>query len=103
MRAAWRLCECRQAWDGNWTSRNMLVWLWETAGGGRLLAAVNCSAAPGQCYVSLPVAGLAGGVWALRDRMSETAYDRDGDELARSGLYLDLPGWGYHVFAMTRR
>ena len=27
-----------------------------------------------------------------------TIYERDGDELAGSGLYLDLPAWGYHVF-----
>ena len=99
----WRLCECRPAWNGNLTAKNLLVWLWETACNCRLLAAVNFSPAPAQCYVALPVAGLAGGAWELRDRMSEAGYDRDGDELARSGLYLDLPAWGYNVFAMTRR
>ena len=28
-------------------------------------------------------------------------YDRDGADLARQGLYLDLPAWGYHVFAVS--
>jgi hypothetical protein len=32
-----------------------------------------------------------------------TVYERDGDDLARRGLYLDLPAWGYHVFEVTRR
>jgi len=26
-------------------------------------------------------------------------YDRDGSDLGLRGLYLDLPPWGYHVFA----
>jgi hypothetical protein len=41
------------------------------------------------------------GAWRLNDVMSGTAYDRDGDDLATRGLYLDLPPWGYHVFEMT--
>ena len=30
--------------------------------------------------------------------MGDTAYDRDGTELADRGLYLDLGPWQYHVF-----
>jgi hypothetical protein len=32
--------------------------------------------------------------------MSEATYDRAGDELVSKGLYLDLPPWGHHVFAV---
>jgi hypothetical protein len=28
-------------------------------------------------------------------------YDRDGDGLTAQGLYLDLPAWGTHVFALA--
>jgi hypothetical protein len=27
-------------------------------------------------------------------------YTRRGDELARDGLYLDVPPWRHHVFAI---
>ena len=30
-----------------------------------------------------------------------TRYEREGDELARRGLYLDMPAWGHHVFEVT--
>jgi hypothetical protein len=32
-----------------------------------------------------------------------TTYERDGNDLDRRGLYLDLPAWGYHVFEVTAR
>jgi len=41
---------------------------------------------------------LRGRRWLLRDLLSPHAYERDGDELSRHGLYVDLPAWGYHVF-----
>jgi hypothetical protein len=28
------------------------------------------------------------------------AYERSGGELAREGLYLDVPPWRHHVFAL---
>jgi len=30
--------------------------------------------------------------------MGEAAYDRDGESLLSPGLYLDIPGWGFHLF-----
>jgi hypothetical protein len=33
--------------------------------------------------------------------MGPAAYDRRGDELMSKGLYLDMPAWGYHVFAIS--
>jgi hypothetical protein len=32
--------------------------------------------------------------------MSGAHYDREGGELVSSGLHVDLPPWGYHVFNM---
>jgi hypothetical protein len=38
----------------------------------------------------------------LRDLMKpSTVYERDVNELAGRGLYLDLPAWGYHIFDVT--
>ena len=35
----------------------------------------------------------------LQDLMSEACYEREGQNLRERGLYLDLPPWGFHLFA----
>jgi hypothetical protein len=97
----WRLWQCRPAWEGNATWENMIVFSW-TAGERRLLVAVNYAPVAGQCYVTLDLPGLAGATFALRDLTGEAQYERRGDGLGTSGLYLDMPPWGYHVFEMAR-
>jgi hypothetical protein len=44
---------------------------------------------------------LAGGVVRLKDLLGSAEYDRDGHILISSGLYLDLPPWGRHAFAIS--
>jgi hypothetical protein len=34
----------------------------------------------------------------LRDTLGEATFDRSGSDLLATGLYLDVPGWGYHAF-----
>jgi len=48
----------------------------------------------------MPWPDLDGRTWRLRDLMGTAVYDRAGADLARTGLYLDMPAWGYHVFAV---
>jgi len=33
--------------------------------------------------------------------MTHERLERDGNDLAAQGLYLDMPAWGYHVFRLT--
>ena len=68
----------------------------------RLLAAVNYAPTRGQCYVRLPWEDLRGRAAVLADLVNPTTrYERDGGDLARQGLYLDVPAWGHHVFEVT--
>jgi hypothetical protein len=96
----WQLLECAPAWDGNWTWDGFVAFAWHGAGGERLMVAVNYAANQGQCYVRLPFADLAGRSVRFNDLMADHTYDRAGSDIASSGLYLDLPPWGYHVFDM---
>ncbi len=96
----WRLLECMPAWDGNWTWDCFLAFAWEGAGGGRLLVAVNYAPNQSQCYVRLPWTDLAGRTMRLKDLMGPAEYDREGDGLLSTGLFLDLPAWGFHVFTL---
>jgi glycosidase len=96
----WRLLECRPAWDGNSTSDSFLVFAWRGPQNEPLLVTVNYSESQGQCYVKLPFKEFAGRLARFNDLMGPARYDRSGSDVISSGLYLDLPPWGYHVFSL---
>jgi hypothetical protein len=75
---------------------------WSRSDGTRLLVAVNFSAHDAQAFLELPWAELGGGCFRFRDRLGPWSYDRDGGDLSRRGLYLDVPAWRAHVFEVTR-
>ena len=62
--------------------------------------AVNYADHQSQCYVRLPVAAPRGAV-TLVDAMGTARFDRDADDLAAHGLFLDMPAWGYHVLEVV--
>ena len=97
----WQLLACRPAWDGNGTWDSFIAFSWTGPGDRRRLVAVNYSAHQSQCYVTVPWGDLEKQSWRLQDLSSSAAYDRQGSDLKRQGLYLDMPAWGYHVFAVT--
>jgi hypothetical protein len=95
----WGLLELVPAWEGNATWDDFLAWSWEAPDGRRLLIAVNYSDHQSQCYVRLPFPDLAS--VRLRDLLGVASLERDGSELQSRGLYLDLPPWGCHAFALS--
>ena len=88
------------AWDGNPSHEGFTASTWSDARGPRLLCVVNYRADRGQCRVRIVHPTLSGRVVSLSDRLGPEHYARDGDLLAGEGLYLDLPGWGYNLFAI---
>ena len=98
----WRLLECLPAWEGNVSCEAYIAWLWEGAGGERLLVAVNYAPHFSQCYVRLPLPDLRSRQWRLQDLLGEARYQRDGSDLHDRGLYLDEPPWKALVFAFDR-
>jgi glycosidase len=97
----WQLLECVPAWEGNGTWDCFIAWAWQGEDGQRRIVAVNYAANQSQCWVRIPFSDLAGRRVQVADRMGSARYERDGDELASRGLYLDLAAWGYHVFAVS--
>lgn len=98
-RGRWRLLECR-GWPDNMTCENLLAWIWETDE-ARCLVVVNFSPAPAQALVAGFGNDVAGAAWRLVD-LDGSAYVRDGGEMSDRGLYVDLPGWGFHVMDWSR-
>jgi hypothetical protein len=96
----WRLLECAPAWSDNWTWDCFIAALWDDQKGQRRLVAVNYADNQSQCYVRLALSGLGGRDVAFTDLLGPTSFVRDASDLQSRGLYLDMPAWGYHVFAM---
>lgn len=96
----WQVLECHQAWDDNDTWDQFIAFSWLGENRQRMLVTVNYGSIPGQCYVKLPLGDLEGRRFLLRDLMSESWFEREGDEMRAGGLYLELPPWGYHVFEL---
>ena len=95
----WRLCE-RSGWPDNRSYLNIVSWCW-TRDEERCLVVVNFSGDPAQARVHLPWDGLRGRMWRLDDAMSGKPYERSGDDMRESGLYVDLTAWGYHFFRLS--
>jgi hypothetical protein len=76
--------------------------LWQGPDEKQLLVAVNYAPNQSQCFVRLPFTDLDGRQWRLEDRMQETVYDRDGCDLQRRGLYLDVRPRQASVFTLTQ-
>jgi len=94
----WRLGECRPAGPGAGSFDDFITFTWEGDAASALLVAVNHGPARAQGFAPVPLPGLAHRRVALTDLLSGARDERDGDDLGARGLYLDLPGWGRHVF-----
>ena len=96
----WRLCE-RTGWPDNPSWQNLVAWCW-SKDDERYLVAVNLSDCPAQARIHTGWNNLAGRTWNLTDKLSGTVYERSGDELQSSGLYVDLAPWGYHLLSSMK-
>jgi hypothetical protein len=97
----WRLCN-REGWPDNASYERIVSWCWEN-GDERYLVAINLSAEPAQARIRIEWKDLGGHQWRLNDTLSGHTYERAGDDLAGSGLYVDLGPWSSHLFACERR
>jgi hypothetical protein len=88
----------RDAWPGNGTWRDMIVVFWPAGPREFELAVTNLGSHRSQCYVPLPILGLAEGNWRMADRLGAEVYERCGEDLARQGLYLDVAGYATQLF-----
>jgi hypothetical protein len=95
----WRLCD-RSGWPDNQSCQNILSWCW-VQGSERYLVVINFSNGPVQARVHVPWDVLRGKQWRLSDLLSDDSYDRSGDEMRDSGVYVELGRWGSHVFSVT--
>jgi hypothetical protein len=98
----WQLLEVHPAQEGDILPDSLLAFFWEGTADRSLLVTVNYGPTRGQGYVALSGADLKGNRVIFKDLMSAAVYEEDGHDLLIRGFSLDLPGWGFHVFALTK-
>lgn len=99
----WRLFNLFPAWTGNHTYENLVAHGWSHEGEFRLVV-VNLTDGQSQAVVNLSVwHELAGWKWRLRDTLNHDEYIRDGDQMIRPGLYIDLGPYRSHIFAFEKQ
>ena len=94
----WTQIHPTPAWSGNGSSDGFVAYGWAGKQGVSHIVVVNYAPTRGQCYLVLPFAELRGRRLRLKDMIDDEVYDRDGDDLAGGGLYIDQPAWGINVF-----
>jgi hypothetical protein len=92
----WKLCD-RSGWPDNQSCQNLVAWSWVKDDDRRLIA-VNLSDSAVQARVQVPWQEVRGETWHLIDALSDASYDGDGNEMAASGLYVELQPWSYCFF-----
>ena len=98
-RREWRLCRCRPAWDGNTSNAQLIASSWQ-AGERRLLVTVNYGPSQAQGLRRRGHGRAAGKRFTLVDQLSDTRFDRTGDDLANEQLYVDMAPWSYNIFEL---
>ena len=91
----WRLCE-RTGWADNASFKSLVAWTW-AKDSEEYLIAVNLSDRALQARISLERPEVGGDNWLFTDELSGDSYEREGQELAQHGLYVELPPWGCHL------
>src|SRR5262245_48762627 len=97
---AWSLVAPQPAWAGNPTWQDFIGYAWRAPDGTNHVVVVNFSDHQSQCRLNLPFSGLDGVRWLLVDVLGSEVYEREGSELVRPGLYIDLAAWRFNVFRL---
>ena len=95
----WELLDT-SGWPGDSSCEQLLAWSW-TDGEQRSLIVINDADAPAAAHVHMRWAELVERTWELTDELSGQVFVRDGSEMTRDGLYVQLPPWGFHVLALA--
>ncbi|HXV28502.1 MAG TPA: alpha-amylase family glycosyl hydrolase [bacterium] len=93
----WQMLEIRAAGDENSTCQNCLSWSWEWKDRIALIV-VNYSSTPSQARILIPQSWIKGKSLVFSDQLTERSYDRESNDLAEWGLYVDLGPWKAHLF-----
>ncbi|MCI0709682.1 MAG: alpha-amylase [Chloroflexi bacterium] len=96
----WQVCPVRPAWHDNASYQSIYAYFWQCEDDYRLIV-VNFSenSAQGSVMLTLPQEEQ----WQFRDILGNKLFERDGQETAHNGLFVDLNGWSGHLFRVIAK
>jgi hypothetical protein len=97
-----RVLPARLAWSDNHSNDNMVLVQWQDDARSFELVVVNLAPHRSQCFAPVSTRGLAAGSWRMTDLLGHEAYERNGQEMAVRGLYLDVPPHAAQLFRFER-
>ncbi len=96
----WCLRNVASAEPGGGSFANLIAYTWQL-GDERRVIVINYAPGHARGRVRLPDFGLEGAMWTLREVRDGATLDAlPGDDLARTGLPVELPGWGAAIWAV---
>ena len=96
----WQMCRVLQPWQDNDSYQHLYAYLWTLDDDYRLLV-VNFSENSAQGAVRLPA--LDKRHWLFRDILGNKLFEREGQDIAAHGLFVDLNGWSGHLFRVIAK
>jgi hypothetical protein len=91
----------RSGWPDNPSFEKLVSWSWINDN-DLFLIVVNLSESSAQARVQILWPELRGKSWRLTDALSGATYDRDGDEMLTSGLFVALEPLNFNCFHCQR-
>lgn len=92
----WKMRECGQVSQSNYTNTNLLAWTWSLPGQNALVV-VNYSGEVSYCRIRLQLDEHPE-LFDLVDVLNATSYKRLKDEVVNAGLYIELGPFQSHIF-----
>jgi hypothetical protein len=88
----------KEAWAGNPTAQNIILAQWQTEKSEFDLVAINLASHPSQCYAPLNIPDASARNWSAKDLLGQQEFVRDGTEIKKNGLFLDLQAHASQLF-----
>ena len=86
----WQLGQAREAWQGNWTAEDFVVYQWTHAEHPTLMIIVNYSSHRSQCFVPIPSEKLNEARCSFKNLRTGESWQRDTHAVKEQGHYFDL-------------
>jgi hypothetical protein len=95
---AYRWGKMAIGWSDHQSCANLAAWSWAgDRGGDWHPVVVNLSGRPAPARIPLDGPDLPGRSWQLTGILGPNVFERDGAELASSGLFADPGPWQFHL------
>jgi hypothetical protein len=94
---AWKLATPEPASAGYVAHLNIVAMMIDTP--HPMMVVVNCSSSKSECKIRLPITGSQ---IVFKDLVTEKSFEWSGEEVRQTGVFIDLPAWGYHLLTWTR-